>query len=213
MFTGIVQKLGTLAAREQSGESGSLCVEVPDRWPDLETGESVAVEGVCLTIAGIAPTQLTFDVLAETFRRTNLGRENVGSKLNLERALSHGDKLGGHIMNGHVDGVGEVGSLDHRGKDVVLQVDCEAELLEGIVFKGCIACNGVSLTVAALYEKGFEVHLIPETMKRTSLANLSVGDAVNLEIDVIGKYVREFIRRGIFPREITWEALRDRGLI
>jgi len=213
MFTGIVQKLGTLATREQSGESGSLCVEVPDRWPDLETGESVAVEGVCLTIAGIAATQLTFDVLAETFRRTNLGRENVGSKLNLERALSHGDKLGGHIMNGHVDGVGEVGSLDHRGKDVVLQVDCEAELLEGIVFKGCIACNGVSLTVGALYEKGFEVHLIPETMKRTSLANLSVGDAVNLEIDVIGKYVREFIRRGIFPREITWEALRNRGLI
>jgi riboflavin synthase len=213
MFTGLIRKLGSLASREAAGDSGRLRIETPDRWPDLETGESVAVEGVCLTVAEITGTQLSFDVLGETFRRTNLGQVDVGGKLNLERALSHGDKLGGHIMNGHVDGVGKVRSTEHRDNDVVLQVDCGAELLEGIVFKGCIACNGVSLTVAALDERGFDVHLIPETVKRTSLANLEKGNAVNLEIDVIGKYVREFIRRGAFPQDVTWEALRQQGLL
>jgi len=213
VFTGIVQKLGSLALREAAGDSGRLHVDLPDRWPDLETGESIAVEGVCLTVAEISRTQLSFDVLAETFRRTNLGTVDVGSSLNLERALSQGDRLGGHIMNGHIDGVGEVRSVEHRDQDVVLQVDCEDELLEGIVFKGCISCNGVSLTVAALDENGFDVHLIPETMKRTSLSRLVTGSAVNLEIDVIGKYVREFVRRGAFPREVTWERLREEGLL
>lgn len=214
MFTGLVETTGILASRTLDGRAGRLAVEVGDWGADaVADGDSVAVEGVCLTVAERADGRLFFDVLEETFRCTSLGRIPEGARLNLERALAHGSRLGGHIVNGHVDGVGAVARVDPVGRDWILGVNCNREIADGIVFKGCISCNGVSLTVAALTENGFEMHLIPETWEVTSLSGLNPGDPVNLEIDIVAKYVRHYLEQGSVLPDLSWEQLRKVGLI
>ena len=213
MFTWIIQRLGEVTQAERDGAPGRIAIKVPECWHDLETGESIAVEGVCLTVVDICDEgTVSFDLLRETLSRTNLGEKEFGASMNLERALAHGQKLGGHIMNGHVDGVGVVDSVSVGAREVAVHISCGGQVLDGIVFKGCIACNGVSLTVASVDPRGFGVHLIPETLTRTSFGSVSVGEAVNLEIDIVSKYVREYISRGLFPGEVNWAALRERGL-
>jgi riboflavin synthase len=213
MFTGLVERTGILVDRTYEGEAGRLNVEVGDWEASPNPGDSIAVEGVCLTATSIQDGILAFDVLEETFRRTNLGQKALGQPVNLERALGWGDRMGGHIVNGHVDGVGIVRRLDAVGRDWVFGLACEDELREGLVYKGCVACNGVSLTVASLQEDGFEMYLIPETMRMTSLAALQPGDPVNLEIDIIGKYVKQFLQSGRAVPGVTWERLRETGLM
>ena len=213
MFTGLIQQVGTLCHRAVAGDSGRLEIDGA-RWPEpLVPGESIAVEGVCLTLVEQQEQRLFFDVLAETFHRTNLAWKAIGAPINLERAITATQRLGGHIVNGHVDGVGEVGRFVPAGRDWMLAVSCDDALMAGIVYKGCIAVNGVSLTVAAVRDDTFEIYLIPETIKRTSLSELKSGHPVNLEIDVIGKYVRHYVEQGRMPEPVEWERLRVQGLV
>lgn len=213
MFTGLIETTGILAERSYQGRAGRLTLAV-DAWrtEPIRIGDSIAVEGVCLTVTHRNAETLSFDVLEETFRRTNLGRKPDGARMNLERALALGDRLGGHIVNGHVDGVGEVVQVSAAGRDWVLGIHCDPELAQGLVYKGCLCCNGVSLTVAALTQNGLEVHLIPETWRVTSLCDLQPGDPVNLEIDIVAKYVRRHLDLGLGIPTLSWEQLRQDGL-
>ena len=178
MFTGLVQELGTVAA----AGGGRLEVEAPGL--ELRPGDSVAVNGVCLTAAEVSDGRFAADVVDETLRRSSLGRLEPGGRVNLELPLRPTDRLGGHIVQGHVDGLGAVGEVADEGAGRRLTIEADPELLRYVVEKGSIAVDGVSLTVAALDGDGFEVALIPETLERTTLGQLWPGDKVNLEVDV-----------------------------
>lgn len=190
MFTGIIQHIGEVdGIRKKNG--AILWIRATPWEEPFSSGESIAVDGVCLTVVEVEKARLRFDVLEETLTRTSLGNVGTGSLVNLERALRVGDRVGGHLMNGHVDGVGKVASIRPEGRDQRWTVQCAAELRRGIVQKGCIACQGISLTVAALTDESFDICLIPETLRRTSLGTLQTGALLNLEIDLIGKYVQQ----------------------
>jgi riboflavin synthase len=161
----------------------------------VELGDSVAVNGGCLTVTSIRDGRLSFEAVPETMERTSLGDLKVGARVNLERAMRAGDRLDGHIVQGHVDGVGTVRQMAREGNDVRLQIDCDPELADCVVEKGSIAVDGVSLTVAALSPSGFEVALIPHTLEATTLSDRQPHDRVNLEADVLGKYVKRYLER------------------
>jgi riboflavin synthase len=184
VFTGIVRERG----RVVSFDAGRLVVEVA---ADAEVGDSVAVAGVCLTVVGRENGRLAFDVVPETIARTTLGSLAAGGEVNVEPSLRAGDPLGGHIVQGHVDGVGRM-----RGVvDGLTWFDASGEVLRYCVVKGSIAVDGTSLTVAALDEKGFAVALVPHTLAATTLGALASGDPVNLEVDVLAKYVERLVTR------------------
>ena len=188
MFTGLVQTKGKIAALAE----GRLSVETPAPL-GLAEGDSVAVNGVCLTATGIENGRFDADVMPETLRRTSLGALAEGDPVNLEPALRADGRLGGHIMQGHVDGTGTVASVREEGVARVVRIACAAELLRYVVEKGSIAVDGVSLTVSAVDEAGFEVSLIPETLERTTLGAAEPGRVVNLEVDVLAKYVEKLV--------------------
>lgn len=183
MFTGIVRELG----RVEALEGGRLRVLAPETSASATPGDSIAVNGVCLTVADVRDGVLAFDVVAETFARSTLGRLRPGAPLNVEPALRAGEPLGGHIVQGHVDGVGRVRATT----DAVLEIEAPPEILRYCVEKGSIAVEGVSLTVAALDERSFSAALVPHTRAATNLGRLAEGDEVNLEVDVIAKYVEK----------------------
>jgi riboflavin synthase len=189
MFTGLVEAVAEIAARDIRKKGGTLTLRTPAPMTDPVVGESIAVAGVCLTLEEADGSSLRFHALAETFSRTNLGRLPVGAKVNLERALRLGDRLGGHLVTGHVDAAAPVLAWDPVGDDLAMTVSLPADLRMQMVTKGSIAVDGVSLTVVARMEDRFTVHLIPETRRRTCLAGRQVGDLVNLETDLLGKYV------------------------
>jgi riboflavin synthase len=195
VFTGIVRERGTVAAID-GGEAGvRLRIDAPETAAQAAVGDSVAINGVCLTVTERNGTSLSFDAVPETLSRTALGRLAAGSAVNLEPALRAGEPLGGHYVQGHVDGVGRVRSIEPEGDGVRLAVETPAELLRYCVEKGSITVEGVSLTIAALRDHGFEVALIPHTLAETTLATLVLGDPVNLEADVLAKYVERLIAR------------------
>jgi riboflavin synthase len=211
MFTGLIQRVGTLAERKTRGDGLSFVIR-HDPWDSpLELGESVAVQGACLTVTARTQGQFTCDVLGETLAKTHLGKKDVGALLNLERALRLDERLGGHLVTGHVDGQGRVAGIDRKGNDWVLEVRATAELLGGMVSKGSVAVDGVSLTIAALQPSSFTVHLIPHTWDHTSLRGLKTGDPVNLENDLIGKYVARHLERLQPSGGVTLERLRAAG--
>ena len=210
MFTGIIQKIGTVAALQHSGGAGRLAIKAGDWTPPVALGESISIEGVCLTVAQFAGEVLHFDVLAETLAKTTLGGKKLGAELNLERAVRAGDFLGGHIVSGHVDGVGKIRRLGHAGADRVVEVECGQDILRGLVPKGSIALCGISLTVVDLTPDAFTVHIIPHTWANTSLRAARAGDAVNLETDIIGKYVARHLAAHS-PATLTLDQLRAAG--
>jgi riboflavin synthase len=188
MFTGLVSHLGTLT----SLEAGRLVVSAPLKG-DLREGDSVAVNGVCLTATRVDPNGFTADVMAETLRRTALGTLGPGASVNLELALRAADRLGGHFVQGHVDGVGTVAATHEEGFSRVVEIEADTGLMRYVVEKGSIAVDGVSLTVASLGDGTFGVSLIPETLERTTLGRAVPGDSVNLEVDVLAKYVERLV--------------------
>ena len=213
MFSGIVQKMGEIKTLDLDEKWGRISIETTRWTPDLEIGESIAVQGICLTIARIEGSILFFDILRETFERTNLGAVRVGDHLNMERALKWGDPMGGHIVIGHIDGVGEVTSVIRVGRDWAYEFTCSNELQHGLVYKGSVSVDGVSLTIAELKENSFTIHIIPHTWEVTTFQYLKPGSVINMEIDLLGKFVRRLVDRGQMPTEITWQALRETGLI
>ncbi len=213
MFTGIVQRLGTIVALDLSEKWGRIRVDAGDWDRPIELGESVATSGICLTVAGIQGRELVFDVLRETFERTNLGERRVGDVVNLERALRWGDAMGGHIVVGHVDGVGRVRGIERVGRDWRFELTAPPEIMDGCVFKGSVGCDGVSLTIAELLPDGFRVHIIPHTYDVTTFGRYRIGDGVNLEVDLLAKFVRRLMDRKAAWPGITWDTLRREGLI
>jgi riboflavin synthase len=195
MFTGIVETVGTVEGVESGDDLTRLVVDAAAIADGVEPGDSVSVNGGCLTVTSNRDGRLSFEAVRETMERTALGDLKVGARVNLERAMRAGDRLDGHIVQGHVDGVGTVRELIRDGNDVRLQVDCDPELADCVVEKGSIAIDGVSLTVAALTPSGFEVALIPHTLEVTTLRDRQPRDRVNLEADVLGKYVKRYLQR------------------
>lgn len=189
MFTGLVERIGTV---RRISRGRGLVIEVAfEPWPEpLTPGESVAVNGACLTVARCDATRFTADVLRETEERTLLGGLKPGDKVNLERALKAGARLGGHIVQGHVDGRGKLLSKTPKGRDFAFRFHCGRIIAASCVMKGSIAVNGVSLTVSGLGQDWLQVDVIPTTMRETNLGTLAPGDGVNLETDVLGKYAR-----------------------
>ena len=193
MFTGIVREVGRVQALEGGGEGVRLVVRAPETAAGVAVGDSVALNGVCLTAVSADDGTIVFDAVPETLRRSALGRLEVGSAVNVEPALRAGEPLGGHFVQGHVDGVGTVRSLDPEGDGCRLEVEAPPELLRYLVEKGSVTVEGVSLTVAGLAEDGFSVALVPHTLAATTLAALSAGTNVNLEVDVLAKYVERML--------------------
>jgi riboflavin synthase len=193
VFTGLVQDLGTVAALERTGDGVRLTVYT-GLAAEVKTGDSIAVNGVCLTATEVHEAGFSADVMHATLERSSLGQAAPGGRVNLELSLRVGDRLGGHIVQGHVDAVGEVAAIADDGfaRRVTIAADDDA-ILRYIVGKGSIAVDGVSLTVAELDSGSFTVSLIPETLERTNLGTASVGTPVNLEVDVLAKYVERAV--------------------
>ncbi len=193
MFTGIVEAIGTIAAVDDHGVSSRLVLSAPDLGTDIAHGESIAVDGVCLTVAAHEEAGWVFDVMRITRDTATLGELAPGSKVNLERATRADGRLGGHIMQGHVDGVATLVSRDSQPEWDDLTFSVPRELLRYVVLKGSISLNGVSLTVAGLVDDAVTVSLIPTTLSETTLGELVVGNKVNVEVDVIAKYVERMM--------------------
>ena len=187
MFTGLVEQTGTIVA---PGERLAIRAAL-----DMESGDSVAVNGVCLTAVAVGADGFEADVMPETLRRSSLGLLADGDKVNLELPLRASDRLGGHVVQGHVDGLGTIESVSEEGFARVLRIAASSELLRYVVEKGSIAVDGVSLTVADVDGDGFTVSLIPETLERTNLGDAAPGRSVNLEVDVLAKYVEKMVAR------------------
>ena len=191
MFTGIVREIGRVEAVEERGESVRLVVRAPETAAAAARGDSVSLAGVCLTAVEVADGTVAFDAVRETLRRSTLGRLETGGGVNVEPALRAGDPLGGHIVQGHVDGVGRIRLVDDEG----IEVEATQDVLRYCVEKGSIAVEGVSLTISGLGESSFTVALIPHTREVTTLGGVAEGDDVNLEVDVVAKYVERLAAR------------------
>jgi riboflavin synthase len=195
VFTGIVREVGRVASVSGGDDGVALVLEAPRTARGVEVGGSVSVDGVCLTAERVDGDRLTFHAVPETLRRSSLGRLQAGSRVNVEPALRAGDALGGHYVQGHVDGVGQIRAVEREGEGLRVVVTTPGELLRYCVEKGSIAVEGVSLTVAELDDEGFAVALIPHTLAETTLGELEPGRSVNLEVDVLAKYVERLVTR------------------
>mgnify|MGYP001169057490 FL=1 len=194
MFTGIIERVGIVDKLEKKSKSGRLTISVnPSFNRQIEIGESIAVNGTCLTVAEINSDRFVFDVLSETFKCTSLAELEKGSRVNLELALHLGAPLGGHMVSGHIDETGNVTSIEKIGRDWKFSFSLSSKLLPLIVVKGSIAIDGTSLTVAEVTDDGFSVYIIPRTFSETIFCDYKVGNQVNLEADLIGKYVHRIM--------------------
>lgn len=214
MFTGIIEEVGRVKNIKSGGKSAVLTLEARIIFEDLKLGDSVAVNGVCLTAASIEKNTFTADVMHETIRRSSLGDLTVGSYVNLERAMAVDGRFGGHIVSGHIDGMGTIRSIQQDDNAIWYTVAAEGDLMKYIIPKGSIAIDGISLTVVDIEQESFRVSIIPHTAKETILSRKKAGDKVNLENDVIGKYVEKLLshRQPVNNKSsITKEFLMENG--
>lgn len=214
MFTGIVEELGTIRAVRRGAASAVLSIGAAEVLSDLKIGDSVAVNGVCLTVTSLDDGGFTADVMHETLNRSSLGALIPGSRVNLERAMPANGRFGGHIVSGHIDGTGKVASVRPDDNALWYTISAAPELLRYIVEKGSVTIDGISLTVAAVDEVSFSVSLIPHTAAVTTLGKKRAGDTVNLETDIIGKYVEKLLRPAPEPERqggISLKFLAENG--
>lgn len=211
MFTGIIEGLGKVTAIRKAGNGAKLCIR-PDFDMELRIGESVSVNGVCLTISKLKTLELSFDISPETLKGTNLGGLRVNDKVNLERALRATDRLGGHIVTGHVDGVGSIKDKKREGEYTFYTFEAPPEVLKYLVKRGSVAVDGISLTVIDITENSFRVAIIPHTLNVTTLGFKGAGDKVNLEADILGKYVEKFLANRDNNKGLM-ERLREGGFV
>jgi riboflavin synthase len=196
MFTGIVETVGNIREIKGVDRGVSLRITAPDIFDDLKIGDSVAVDGVCLTAKVVTVDDFVADVSAETLSRTTLGKLKTGDKVNMERALRLSDRLGGHIVSGHIDGTAKLQAKAKEGESVKLSFVMGRELLRYVITKGSIAVDGISLTVNEVADNGFFVNIIPHTAQNTTILDKKAGDEANIEVDVIGKYVERLLGKG-----------------
>ncbi|MCR5196624.1 MAG: riboflavin synthase [Pseudobutyrivibrio sp.] len=200
MFTGIIEEIGTIKSVVRNSSKSQLVIGASKVLEDVHLGDSIAVNGVCLTVVEATKSQFMVDVMNETYSRSSLGDLRIASPVNLERAMAVGGRFGGHIVSGHIDGVGRIKSTRREGNAVWYEVTASKEILNGIVEKGSIAIDGISLTVARLTSASFSVSIIPHTLEQTILKDKRPGALVNLENDIIGKYIRKYEMEGINER-------------
>ncbi|HEY6189003.1 MAG TPA: riboflavin synthase [Pyrinomonadaceae bacterium] len=217
MFTGIIEELGRVRSLERRGEGARLVIEASTVTVDTQEGDSISVNGVCLTAIDVRADSFAADGSRETLQRSTLGRLRAGSPVNLERAVTPSTRLGGHIVQGHVDGRGRFLSAEEHGGSWTLRIGYPKELARYLVFKGSVTVEGISLTIAALADDYFEIAIIPKTWAVTNLSHLGAGDEVNLEADIIAKYVERILTVGRQGEEtapassITMEKLAELG--
>ena len=192
MFTGIIEEVGIIKEVKRGVKSSKLIIKANKVLEKTRVGDSICTNGVCLTVTNVKGNSFEADVMAETLRRSNLGLLDIGNKVNLERALNLESRLGGHIVSGHIDGIGQIISLEKEDNAIWVTVKAASEILRYVVLKGSITIDGVSLTVAYVDKKILKVSIIPHTKESTTLLGKKVGDLVNLESDIIGKYVKRF---------------------
>lgn len=206
MFTGIIVELGKVVSIQSTSEGARLCISCPEIIRDSQVGDSISVNGVCLTITEIKDHTAFFDVSQQTLNLTTTGSLRVGDRVNLEPALRVNSRLGGHLVSGHVEGVGRIVSKKISGNSERIEIEAPQSIIQYAIPKGSIAVDGISLTVVEVSNKSFTVVIIPHTLKMTTLGFKKVGDAVNLEADMIAKYVAHFVTR-LNPKD------KDEGLL
>ncbi len=210
MFTGIIEGLGTIAAVRSSGQGSQLTIEADFNLDQVRIGDSIAVSGACLTAVSITGRRFGVDVAPETLSRTTLGKAAVGERVNLERALRLSDRLDGHLVSGHVDGIGVIKSRIPEGNALIITIAVPENQMRYIIRKGSVAIDGISLTVNRLHDDGFDISIIPHTAKLTTIGFKNVGTTVNIENDMIGKYVERFLLRASDEGETS--KLPTRGI-
>jgi riboflavin synthase len=216
MFTGIVEEIGKVKGIVYGSKSIKLTIQCSRITDDIKLGDSIAVNGICLTVTKLGSDEFTADVMPETMRRTSLENLKVGHSVNLERALRLADRLGGHIVTGHIDGTGVVVDRTAEDNAIWLTVEADAEILKYIIMKGSVALDGTSLTVAYIDEKCFKVSLIPFTAGETTLGTKDIGSKINIECDLLGKYVEKMLNNNLHgdntkQKTISLDFLRENG--
>ena len=193
MFTGLIEEIGVVQSIKKSAKSARITIKADIVLEGIRLGDSISTNGVCLTATEFSAKSFTVDVMAETMRRSNLNNFSPGQEVNLERAMKLGDRLGGHIVSGHIDGLGTIANYENEDNAVWITISTDPEILKYIVQKGSIAIDGVSLTVAYVDESVFKVSIIPHTKDATTLLRRKVGNEVNLECDIVGKYIEKLM--------------------
>lgn len=214
MFTGIIENMGSVKGLARVGKGGRLQIDVASLAKELKSGDSLSIDGVCLTVVDIKAGIASFDVSQETLKRSTLGELRPGDKVNLEMALAIGDRLGGHFVQGHVDGTGTIDKIESHPGQCTMWFSVSTELSQNMIEKGSVAVDGISLTVVDLAPGKFSVALIPYTLENTSLGNKKVSDRVNIETDILGKWVRKLQSAWASERQgtgLTMESLKAKG--
>lgn len=209
MFTGIIEEKGVIENITTGAKSCKLTISGNVIFDDLKLGDSVAVNGVCLTVSRLLSSAFEADVMAETMRRTSMGMLKKGSTVNLERAMQLNGRFGGHIVSGHIDGIGTVINKINEDNAVLVTVSADSSIMKYIVYKGSVTLDGISLTVADVKGDRFTVSIIPHTANETTLLTKNIGEKINIECDVVGKYIEKFVSKN--NSEITMDFLRENG--
>lgn len=212
MFTGLIEIICIVKSASRAGDSMVLTIDLGALADESKTGDSIAVNGACLTITRLQGSLASFDISAETLAKSTLGKLKSSSEVNVERSLKANDRFGGHFVLGHVDGTARIDSIDKSGEFAVIRFAARAELLDAIIAKGSVAIDGISLTIATVDQNSFSVSIIPETLKRTTLGKARIGDLVNIETDIIVKTIKKQLDE-ILPKKqgLTAEKLRQLG--
>lgn len=214
MFTGLIEKVGKVERIDRKANVLKLKINLQDKEDDLREGESISINGVCLTLTNFSNNIVEFDVSPETVEKTNIPKLKGGDEVNIERALKVADRLGGHFVSGHVDGTASISKMTEKNDSCDIEFKCSSDLTETMVKKGSVAVDGVSLTIVDLKKGSFSAALIPHTLNKTTIGRKRVGDVVNLELDMVGKYVREEVRKYLTEdRGISEEKLKDYGFL
>lgn len=214
MFTGLIEEIGEIKSIEKAAKSARINIKSEKVLQGIKLGDSICTNGVCLTVTEFSNNTFSVDVMAETVRSSNLGKLKQGSKVNLERALKLSDRLGGHIVSGHIDGIGTIVDLQNEENATWVSVETTKDILKYIVHKGSITIDGISLTVAYVDESIFKVSIIPHTQGETTLVIKKIGDEVNLESDMMAKYVEKLLKYGEVPMQkkpISMDFLKENG--
>lgn len=216
MFTGIVEEIGRVKKIEKGKNSLKISIEASKVLKNTKIGDSICTNGVCLTVTNISNSDFEADVMGETLYRSGVGNLDVGSFVNLERAVAVGDRLDGHIVSGHIDGIGEIASIVKNDNATWIEINLSEKLLKYVIEKGSISIDGISLTVAYVYNKSFEVSIIPHTGEETILTKKKVGEVVNIECDMIGKYVEKLLgldNKNLRKEKINKSFLKENGFL
>ncbi len=213
MFTGIIEEQGTIKDIKRGAVSCSMTISASKVLEDTQIGDSIATNGVCLTVTSMDKTSYTCDVMAETLRRSGLGSLKPGDRVNLERALAVGGRLGGHIVSGHIDGTGRIRNFQKEENAVWVTIETEKNILKYIVEKGSVALDGISLTVAYVDDECFKVSVIPHTGEETGLLSKKPGDIINIENDIIGKYVEKLLKTADDSDDGATGASSDKSML